>query len=411
MITSEPRRLPLLPQPTMSRAHLLLRCTWPFRNPLVPRVIANEAMKFGSAAHYGLEAGLKTISPQIPSAALAAAATKYEVDLDELTSHTTDAYRALREWLNGSNAWNAHLWPPPKKAILVEQAVCLNVVTGKARLHPGVDEHHIYQDILDHEHPGTADLVIDLAAYGRRIPPRLRDAVLVLDHKTGLTFDPPRESAQLKSLALGFARHFRRKRAVVAILHAPRSEAGGVAAVYADELSAEDLKGYLSELRRAWARLGDESLRPHAGCDWCQAVSVCPAYGGSLATLADSLEKRDPLVEVAHETLAPRPRLDLSSPESAGTVHMLLQMLRRVDDDWTRRLKVWLREGPSRVGIRPDGKITTLVETSREHLSLASLKRACGASGTLYAQWEKELRDLGAIENLAREELRAVDDR
>lgn len=410
----DPIRLPLLPQPSMSRAGLLLQCGWPFRNPLVPRVIANEAMKYGSGFHEVLAGSLSNgIPPKLSLAMLPNVAKTYDLDAKELRAHAAGAYEALLEWLDGGNQWHATFLPPQgvKHAVIVEQAVAYNVVDGTARLCENVDEHHTYRDATDEEHPGTADLAMNLTRFKTRVPIRLRDAVLVLDHKTGVSCDPPRESFQLRSLAVGFARLWGAKRAIVAILHAPR---GGLPAVFADELSDNDLNEHARVLARSFERIGDGSLRPGSSCDWCPGRSVCPIYGGSLASLATSLDHggvgAEPLAQEAHKSIAvPNARLDIDTPQGLGTVHMVLQMIRRVDDDWSERCKNKLLANPDFVGVRPDGQLTVLIKTERDNLSLASIRRHLPKDAA--ARVEKVLRDGGCVEKLERIEMRAVPDR
>jgi hypothetical protein len=407
-------------QPSMSKAGALIECAWPFNNPLVPKIQQNEAMRFGAAAHAIWESGLRAgIASKIPAGVIPKIAKDFEFEEAELREHTLSAYDELLRWLGGGNYWNVNLLPAPKGAALVEQALAFDVATGVARIAANVDENHVYPDVTPDEHPGTLDFALRLGLYGaKRLPERLRRSVFVLDHKTGLTVDPPRESRQLRSLALTLATLWKADRAIVALLHAPR---GGIPMVIADELNEKDLDDHHQQLRAAFGRIGDGSLRPNPGCHWCPGITVCPAYGASLATLADSLgPPGEPLIEEAKNKLkeqnggiAPRARLDLSTPNGIGAAHMLVQMLRACDEQLSDRIKQWLREqnedGTDRFGVRPDGKLTVLKTVERENLSLASIKRHLPLAEA--AKMERLLRDKGCIEKLPREELRAVDDR
>ncbi len=406
-------------QPSMSKAGALIACQWPFNNPLVPSVQQNEAMRWGSAAHAVWESALRGgISPKIAVGVVPRIAKEFDFPEQELHDNTSQAYTELLRWLDGGNYWKAKLLPAPKSAVLVEQAIAFDVIAGTARIAENVDEHHVYPGIAPTEHPGTLDFAIRLSAYGKRLPDRLRKSIFVLDHKTGMTVDPPRESAQLRSLALTLCTLWKAERAIVALLHAPRD---GIPMVIADELTPKDLADHHDQLRGAFNRIGDGSLRPNPGCSWCPGITVCPAYGASLATLADSLgPPGEPLVEEAKKKvkegnggLVPRPRLDLTTPEGVGTAHMILQMMRACDEQLSDRIKQWLHEpdpsGQERFGVRPDGKLTVLKVIERENLSLASIKRNLPLAEA--AKIEKLLRDKGCVEKLPREELRAVDDR
>jgi hypothetical protein len=397
----------------MSKAGLVTQCGWAFRNDLVPKVIANVPMKYGSAFHEVVAASLESgVAPKLSLAALPSVAEKFDVDVDELRQHTQDAYLTLCDWLGGRNAWSMNLLPAPKGAVVVEKAIAYDTATDTARLAPPVDENHVYHDVNDDEHPGTVDVAINLRLYpAKRIPARFRKAVIILDHKTGMSFDTPSESAQLKSLAVAFARLWGCDRAIVGINHAPR---GGIPAVFADELGPEELAEHARKLQAAFPRIGDGSLRPGPECGYCAGNTVCPAYGGSLAALTKELRYMDgagpiePLVQEARAALGQHQRLDLNTPEGLGTLHMVLQMMGQVKDTYTDILKQKIRDGM--LAQRPDGKFAVLRTIERDNLSLASIKRAFKKPGEA-AKIEKMLRDGGAIEKLPREELRAVDDR
>ncbi len=406
-------------QPSMSKAGQLLQCSWAFDNPLVPRVQANTYMKRGSAFHELLASSLDSgVPPKLSLSAAPAIAERYEVDVDELRTHAAPAYDKLRDWLSGNNPWKVKLLPAPKGAIIVEKSIALHVPSGQARFIANPDENHIYQEAGEGDHPGTVDIAINLKLYGTRIPARLRDAVIVLDHKTGLTFDPPRENAQLKSLGVAFVRVWKQKRAIVGILHA---HIESMPEVYVDELSGDALDAHAEALKEPFHRIGDGSMRPGSSCDWCAANGVCPTRGGSLVQIASLVGRSDvePLAEEAQKKLGAangnglaRKHIDLDTPEGMGLGQMILQFVRKVDDTWSAHIKANLRKGM--VGVRPDGKILELKTTMRENLSLASLRRAVDR-GKLkkseYDKLEKQLRDIGAIETLEREEMRAVDDR
>jgi hypothetical protein len=403
-------------QPSASKAGLLLQCGWAFNNPEVPKTLANEPMKYGSAFHEVLATSLEAgVPPKLSAATVPAVVKKFGIEhVDTFRQHTHDAYGTLFDWLNGANQWDANFLPAPKGAVIVEQAVAYDVVSRKARFAAPVDEHHVYTDVTPDEHPGTVDLAMRLGLYKTRLPIRLRDAVLVLDHKTGVTCDAPRDSAQLKSLALAFAKLWGAKRAIVAINHAPRD---GIPAVFADELSAEDLEEHAHKLKPAFSRIGDGSLRPGPECGYCAGNAVCPAYGGSLAALTSSLQlASEPLEDEARKSLAltqsPKTggdKLTIDTPQGMGLTHMILQMMDRVHKDWSERIKNKLREDPDFCGVRPDGMMTVLKVVERENLSLASIKRACSVPEA--QKIEKMLREKGCIEKTPREELRAVRDR
>lgn len=402
-------------QPTMSKAGLLLQCGWAFRNPLVPKTIANVPMRYGSAFHEiiatALEAG---VPPKLSIASVSNVAKKFNMEdsIEELRKHTDDAYKELLYWLNGHNAWELKLLPAPKGAIIIEKAIAYDTSKDAARYLAPVNDDHVYEDATDDDHPGTVDIAINLRLYGTRVPARLRKAVIILDHKTGVSFDNPRDSFQLRSLAVAFSRLWKGDgRAIVGINHAPRD---GIPAVFADELTPEELNAHAEALQGAFPRIGDGSLRPGSECGYCAGNSVCPVYGGSLADLTRDLRtmgdaSTEPLEQEARKAIGLRQKLDISTPEGIGTVHMILQMMDRVRDDWSERIKQRLRDNPELCGVRPDGMVSIIKTTERENLSLASIKRACKPKRA--AEIEKILRDEGCIEKLPREELRAVKDR
>ncbi len=401
-------------QPTMSKSGLLLQCGWAFHNPLVPETVANVPMRYGSAFHELLAVSLGAgAPPKLALAALPEIAARFDVDADELRQHAADAYITLLDWLGGRNAWSMNLLPAPPGAIVIEEAIAYDTRADKSRMVTAVDADHVYRDVTADEQPGTVDIAINLRKYGKRIPARFRKAVLICDHKTGMSFDPPRESAQLRSLAVAFARLWGCDRAIVGINHAPR---GGISAVFADELTPAELSAHAACLQAAFPRIGDGSLRPGPECGYCPGNAVCPAHGGSLASLTGELRRMDgirgaePLAQEAAKALAlgkSSPQLDLNTPEGLGVVVSLLQMMRRMDDTYTPIIKQKIRDGM--LCVTPEGKFGVLKTVERDNLSIASIKRAFKKPGEA-ARVEKMLRDAGAIEKLPREELRMVDD-
>lgn len=261
--------------PSASRAALLLQCSRPFDSTLqLPSDPPGEPARWGSAWHEVGAHVLRLQDPKMPRTKelhrLAAKAAKhYDVEggTDELLAHFTQNFpEMLRHYA---------LWKPTKKEIEVSLAYDPFSDTARRIAPPTEDDHHY--ECSEREHPMTVDWAFDTAKY-----------LIIGDHKTGMgDFSKPWELAQLRSLALGFRALYRSKKPIlVAVNHAFRR---GIAKVYYDELSTEDMTKHREGLKEGISRIGDGSLRPGRECAGCPARGLCPAGDSGLLDRADAL--------------------------------------------------------------------------------------------------------------------------
>jgi hypothetical protein len=327
-------------KPSMSKAGELLACQWwAAESVQAERRSAGEPAEYGIVFHACMADGLTrgSISPDLGGAFKA-----------EVIPHAQEALTVLGKWLGGTNPFDVDFSTRTRH---VERSIAYAVLEDKARgCLPPREEDHVYPDATADELPGTADLIV--------LPPgkgKLKSTLLVLDHKTGAEIDLPGESAQLKALALAASRLYGFGAAVVAILHAPRE---GVPVVYSDELNTQDLLAFRSELRLAWSKIGDGTMRPGGQCKWCPALTVCPTSSSLLVDLRASKT------------------LQVSTAEEIGAIHMELSRYEALAKQLKEEMKDWVvKNGPA---IRPDGKWVDLVEKSKENLSKASIERGVG---------------------------------
>jgi hypothetical protein len=394
--------------PSMSKTDAFLACQWPWeRDDIeVPGVIQNEPMSYGSAFH---EAMAGEEERELLKARKAvnykAVAEHWRVeDADALRKHVIDSLNMMLKWLRKENPYEVDLTAGlPRDAILIEKAVAFNAARGTARFAQGVDANHVYVDRELGELPGTLDLALRLGA-SKKLVKRFGKTIFLLDHKTGQECDPPGRSGQLKSLACALCKLWGAERAIVAVMHTPR---WGIPSVFSDELSPTELVHHRRHLEIAHSRVGDGSLRPGQHCLRCQAITVCPVHGAGMAALVRATEK-DPLVAEAEQALAPAPRpvIDLSTPEGLGDAHDLLRVYDKMRDQIWEQMKLRIQaNGP---GVKRNGKLLAIVKTERENLSKSSILKAYGPVDG--ARLLEELRRREAITMVPRDELREVSD-
>jgi uncharacterized protein DUF2800 len=371
--------------PSASATDRFLACAYPWGK--VVDAFEGEvdaAARFGSAFHEGLAFRIAKKGAQKHYRALA---KKYGDDINPsaLRDRIDAAYPVLTTWLGGDNPWGIDF---TRWELHVEKAYAYNIEAETARWCDNASENHEYLDRQPNELPGTAD-VIAANSFRRNNPkwnpPKFgsRNFVLILDHKSGWEVGSPRESGQLRSLALGGCRLYNANRAIVAFLHAPENMAP---TVYADTLDADDLKQHAADLRDANARAGDGSMKPGEHCKYCRVFSVCPTNAGALVQLRGSFAIR--------------------SAEDAGLAHQTLGEFRRrfasIDAAVDAEIRAWITKHGD--ALRPDGREVGFVERDYTNLSQASIVRALGKleGGRLI----QKLKKLGCIEESKRRELR-----
>lgn len=376
-------------RPTMSKAELLIACQWPWGRQRIRSVgstaSSDEAARFGSAFHEVMAAWISANMPrEIRTSWVNRAAERFSIDTAELLDHVSNAAPFFLDWIRSSNQWGVDL---TAARLRVELPLAYNVKKGTARVIALPNAAHEYEEATAHELPGTLDLVID------QMPEKYRSKgaphFILLDHKTGEYCDLPQDSQQIKGLTNAYAGivPYPNRKAAGAVFHAPRGHAG-LSAVYDHEYSDKELAQNRKSLLRALGRIGDGSLTPNPGCQWCPALSICPTQTSALVKLGDG-------------------SLSKMTPEILGAQHQAKQLIDRYLKQWSDDAKAWVKmNGP---GVRPDGMLVDIVEKSMENLSKASIVRALGS-----IEGEKmiaKLRKLGCIEISEREELRAVKDR
>jgi hypothetical protein len=388
-------------EPTMSKTDRFLACAYPWGKQVeVSEGLVEAPARFGSAFHEvmaliiskGLTDGLKSYSHK-PIAWWRKIAARWsddpkspDIDAEALRDRVLNAAPVLLKWLAGENPWRIDFrnW-----GIATELALAYDIETETTRLCSNPNERHEYVDRKENELPGTADIlgigIDEKTKTGKKKDDFNHNTVLVIDHKSGWDVGSPRESSQLKSLALAACRLYNVDRAIIAFLHAPRDMA---ATVYADTLDADDLRTHADELKTANARRGDGSMTPGDHCKWCQAFTICPTNAGALLEL--------------------RLKNQLQTAEDVGAAHQRLKEYERrfldlqslVDGE----IRNWIKAHGA--AIRPDGSAVDFVERSFTNLSQASIIRALGK---LKGGKEIErLKKLGAIEQGVRKELRVV---
>ena len=395
----QPTKLAVVPQPTRvylpsaSKTDHLFACTWPFGRS-VPHEQVGDRTRFGSAFHEVMEstlrAGLNKKGPK--SSGVAAAAKKWDVDVNELNARVVEGAPVIQAWLKGGNMWGLDF---TKGQMHLEVSVGYTPKTGEARVIPGgPGPDHDYPERQDGEVPGTAD-VVALSAYGKPNPPAWWEmsriiaprTLLVLDHKSGWNVgqewqpQTPAESGQLLTLAAALSKLHEVDQIILAFFHARRDS---TPIILDDMVTASDLETHRKRLVAAMKNIGSEWMRPGPWCTHCRARSICPTRTTALTALG-------------------KPPGPMTS-QRVGHVHQTLAEWRKLEEDLVAEMRSWVKaNGPAQ---RPDGWLVDLVPRKRTNLSQASVIRAFGPlkGAKILAQ----LRAAGAIEEIENLELRAV---
>lgn len=420
-MSDEKRHLRVL-QPTMSSGGLLLMCQWPWGRAIseLPLEIvertskmgswavksrelavwaksneANDDANYGSAIHEVLAA--RIISPP-KKLKISAVAAKWGIigngestDADEFKTfkaHALEAVDTFIRWAQKKNPWGIDL--TKRAAIRTEMSVAYDVEKNKTRLtsNPTPDTHE-YKGIEPGEIAGTADVVFDQMERVEKY--EVPDLVLI-DHKTGDGWNMPLENAQLRLLTLANAVRINAKTAAMGIYHTPVEN---VSTMYVDEIGRDEIKEYRHEVRAAFRRIGDGSLRPGAHCAFCPAITICPAHANAIVQVETSLTM---------------------TPERVGEIVMKLANFMAAGEKMEKEVKAWIKKYgfPSGDGTRavplPSGKWYRGKPTKRAgwQISTKALREVLGtdAAEAIIAK----LKEAGHLKDSEYDDWRVVND-
>jgi hypothetical protein len=330
-------------QPTMSSAGLLLACQWPWGRPIssipldriepvqgaapvdfdLPHGQAiwatvkdetNEHANYGNALHEVLAAQI--VSPPIKWKPKAAAAKWGIEDVPAFKAHAEEAVDTFIRWMMKKNPWGIDLTKHAK--IRTEMAVAYNVEKNKTRLtaRPTADTHE-YKGIEVGELPGTADVVIDEISAKAKLEGA--PDIIVIDHKTGDGWNMPLENAQLKGLTTANMVRIGAKTAAMGIFHSPVEN---VSTMYIDETDRDEINLFRDQLKTAWGRIGDGSLRPGPHCSFCPAATICPTQASAIVQVETTLTM---------------------TPERVGEIVMKLDAFMKTGEKMEKEVKAWIK--------------------------------------------------------------------
>jgi hypothetical protein len=340
--------------PSMSKTEDFLACQWPWKRELpLSLFTADYEARYGSAFHEGMASVLVDTKEPVKWRKLARkwSIEEGEVDPDALKAHVKRAKEVLVAWLRGGNPWKVDL--AKRAQFRAEQAVAWKPLKKTARGIGGPEGFAHKYNVGDDEFPGTSDLVIDEIETKKDCPD-----LIVLDHKSGEGYIAlPHKSGQMRSLSLALGKRIGAKRVAAVIFHAPREDSVSPT-IYADEFEKETLKQHAEELKQAWLRIGDGSMRPGEHCNRCVAQAICPAFANALVKMEG--------VDLAALT-----------PEKAGELQQItsaaMALAKKLREDI---LRPWLEKGG--IGERDDGKLVVLKPKQVRNLSMASIERKLG---------------------------------
>jgi Protein of unknown function (DUF2800) len=368
-------------QVSASNSDLLLGCSRPFdpEVELDDREVTPE-MNYGSAFAEVMAVGRKAPHLRFLYKEANDAAKRWALSADDanaLSEHTTRAFTVWKAWAAGKNSLGVKF-----KTVKVEAPMAVHVpekgkpVTRETKLDL---ETHTY-DLDEGEIGGTPDVCLTSADKKIRV---------VSDDKTGqdraMNYAEPSRMGQLRTLALMMgATH-------VAVFHSPKG--GNTDDVFLDPIGPKVLAEHHAALRLAMSRVGDGSLRPGKWCSYCPAKGSCPANYGEMVT-------------ATAKSVTAMTKLNLGSLSESvdrGVFTHTWRNLEKMAKIARDMIKEEIREGA--VIQEPDGRTLTLVDVKRESLSMTSIRDALGKPAG-DAEIER-LRKLGAIKEVAYEELRA----
>ena len=351
---------------SISKTDTLLQCSyWASPNLVLPREIGDlaEPPRFGRGFHKCTE--LDLTKRKVPIKAIA---KEFDVDHSKLESY----YRRWKEMI--VKFFKKKKWED--RQMLVEQKIAVDPFQDTVRFLKSTKERD-YTQMRATELPGTGDLAM---------PPRYNDRTVVIDWKSGQSNYDAKENGQLKSLGLGFDRHFN-----------PNESAGAyVAIIRIDDEFIELSEAFIGpkklEKHRKALKVAirgaiepNPALRIGPHCKYCIALEVCPAHQQPMA-LADTIDAMEP-EQIGHlyDRLIPADKL--------------LEKLRaRVNDYIDSNGSV----------PRENGKWLVREPYTEENLSKASIKRKLGE--VKGHELIEKLRKMGVIETTEGMRLRSVID-
>lgn len=356
-------------QKTASKTALLLQCPRPFSEGIeLEEQSAGEAAIYGTKFHNLMAAKLRNPT-STPWQSLLVQAD----DNNDLVDHALSAYAELQAWmLPEGNPFGLSF-----KVAEVETSRALDLTKSSGGIRPitlrDPDGDHEYVDLAEHELAGTADVILEAET-----PTGIFRCVL--DHKTGEHeeyYVRPSQLEQMQALAAMWEAD------AVAVLHTPRNVPP---IVYAEPVSLDRFRHKLWQAHRL---LDSGFLRTGPECKFCPARTSCPAKQGELIAAAG---------QVLGAALVKR-----QEPLTAGQFHQLRGQWNALEKQALASIREDVRAGS--VIERPDGKVLELVTKNIERLSKKSILEAYGKKRG--EEMLQQLRDDGALSEVAQEELRA----
>lgn len=354
---------------TASKTALLLACPRPFSEGVeLEEQSAGEAAIYGTKFHNAMAQVLNT--PPIFCGPLLQG---IERDSPEMANHVVSAIAELQAWCRpDGNPFGLEF-----EAVEVETSRALDLTKSSGGIRPIIlrdpDGDHEYVGLASHELAGTADVILEAET-----PTAIFR--VVLDHKTGEHeeyYVRPSQLEQMQALAAMWEAD------AVAVLHTPRNVPP---IVYAEPVS---LDRFRHKLWQAYRLLDSGFLRTGPECKFCPARTSCPAKQGELIAstsqiLGAALVKRE-------------------EPMTPGKFHQLRSQWNALEKQALASIREDVRAGE--VIERPDGKVLELVTKNVERLSKRSILEAYGKKRG--EEMLQQLRDDGALSEVAQEELRA----
>lgn len=221
------------------------------------------------------------------------------------------------------------------------------------------------------EFPGTADLVLE---------PTYNEPFVVFDWKSGQSTYDAAKNGQLKSLALGFSRHFKQYEARVFIIRIDDEFIEPSEAF----VGPETLNRHRMLLRKNLLLAMDSNppLRMGYYCKYCPALEVCPAHQQPLA-LAD---------------------IDLVDHEHVANMYDRIIAGEELLKKKRNKIRQFVESnGP--VGLN-NGKNLEIKEYNEETISKSSIIRALG--GVEGNELLAKLRAMGVVESKTTQQLRPM---
>lgn len=365
MSNEKPKRRLRVLQPSMSNASLLLACQWwvgkaassqpldnviemhedgtlvkpPKYSPPAPSVDIStlavwqpprevsesgnalsdtEGANYGSGIHEVLAA--RIVSPP-KKLKIVDVAAKWGItesdDVKAFRAHAEEAVESFIGWMTKKNPWGVDLTRHAK--IRTEMAVAYNVEKNTTRLIPTpTADTHEYRGLEIGELPGTADVVFD--EVDKKAKAAGAPDLILIDHKSGDGWNMPVENDQLWSLTNANAVRIGAKNAAMGIFHTPVEN---VSTMFIDEIDREQMRDFRAQLKAAWRRIGDGSMRPGPHCAFCQAATVCPTQQSAIVQVETSMAM---------------------TPERVGEMAQKLAIFKKSAEKIDDEIKAWIKQ-------------------------------------------------------------------